>query len=551
MKLFKSKIILPITLVLATSCTDLNVPIQSQLTEYPQTPEAFEAISANVYNACRGMAQWMVNTVASDEAVFVSFGNDWYDGGQYVQLHFHNWNADNQWFPSLWNGPMSGITSCNMVLSILGEEESSEAASIRAVRAYFYFLLMDNFGDVPLIKGLMNEQPDRAPRAEICKFIEAEMLAVRDKLPTDVNESTYGKPTRYMADALLAKLYLNWMVYTSADVAQYTAEQSNNNPKINAVVEMCDDVIKSGKYDLTDDFMVKFRPDNGPQIKDFIFAIPYDRALQHGMCYSRYWICRSAQKQFGDLPQSVGGTLRVMPEFYAKFCLQKDRRNDIYLKGKQYYWENYEQTTRPFMISTSKKGIDQDYEGEDADKIFDWQMEFTPDVTPRSDAGALERLDCGNDQKGRCMGYRSIKFYMDTEVTAANERNQSNDVPVFRYADILLMKAEALLRGATQVNNQTDTPVSLINQIRRYVGVAEEDMAVNPTLDDLLDERAREFTDEGWRRNDLIRFGKFEDDWGFKGQVYPKGLTEKFRRIFPIPTNVLNVNTNWKQNFGY
>lgn len=541
-------------LALATGCTDLDVPVQSQLTEYPQTPEAFEAISANVYNACRGMAQWMVNTVASDEAVFVSFGNDWYDGGQYVQLHFHNWNADNPWLPSLWNGPMSGITSCNMVLSILGEEESSEAASIRAMRAYFYFFLMDNFGDIPLIKGLMAEQPDRAPRAEICKFIESELLAVRDKLPTNVDESTYGKPTRYMADALLAKLYLNWMVYTASDVAQYIPEQSNNNPKINEVVAMCDDVIASGKYDLSDDFMVKFRPDNGPQIKDFIFAIPYDRDQQHGMCYSRYWICRSAQKQFGDLPQSVGGTLRVMPEFYAKFSLDGDRRNDIYLKGKQYYWENYvEQTDRPFLISTSKKGIDQDYEGADADEIFDWQMEFTPDVTPRADAGALERLDCGNDQKGRCMGYRSIKFYMDAEVTAANERNQSNDVPVFRYADILLMKAEALLRGATptQVNNHTDTPASLINQIRSYVGVSQEDMAVNPTLDDLLDERAREFTDEGWRRNDLIRFGKFEDDWGFKGQVYPEGLTEKFRRIFPIPTDVRNVNTNWKQNLGY
>lgn len=145
------------------------------------------------------------------------------------------------------------------------------------------------------------------------------------------------------------------------------------------------------------------------------------------------------------------------------------------------------------------------------------------------------------------MGYRSIKFYMDTNVTAANNRNQSNDVPVFRYADILLMKAEAILRGATATNGET--AASLINQIRAYVNAPALD--AEPSLSELLDERAREFADEAWRRNDLIRFGQYEDAWLFRKEYYPQGLTEKFRRIFPVPTNVMNVNTNWKQNAGY
>lgn len=487
----------------------------------------------------------MVHTNASDEAMSVSFGNDWYDGGQYVQLSLHSWTANNPWFPPLWNTPMSGVTSCNTVLSIIGDDESVSAASIRAMRAYFYFLLMDNFGSVPLVTGLMNEQPDRAPRPEICKFIESEMLAIRDKLPTNVDATTYGKPTRYMADAVLAKLYLNWAVYSKDDVTAYTP--ADVNPKLNDLVVMCDEVIKSGKYDLSDKFMTKFRPDNGPHIKDFIFAIPYDRNKQQGMYYARHWICRSAQKQFGNLPQSVGGTLRVLPEFYDKFNLPGDERNKIWLTGKQYYWENYQQTDKPFMISTSKRGIDQDYTGTDANDMFDWQMEFVKEIKLRKDPGAAERLDCGNDQKGRCMGFRSIKFYMDTQVTAANNRQQSNDVPVFRYADILLMKAEAVLRGAAPTNG--DTPETLINQIRDYVNAPR--IEGRATLNDLLDERAREFTDEAWRRNDLIRFGMFENDWGFRRQLYPAGLTEKFRRIFPIPADILNVNTNWKQNPGY
>ncbi len=136
---------------------------------------------------------------------------------------------------------------------------------------------------------------------------------------------------------------------------------------------------------------------------------------------------------------------------------------------------------------------------------------------------------------------------MDLKTTKAQNRSQSNDVPIFRYADVLLMKAEAILRGASATKG--DTPASLMNQIRSYVHAPS--FVGSPTLEDLLDERAREFVDESWRRNDLIRFGKFEDDWGFKHVVNPAAKTQKFRRIFPIPTYVLNTNTNWKQNTGY
>ena len=126
-------------------------------------------------------------------------------------------------------------------------------------------------------------------------------------------------------------------------------------------------------------------------------------------------------------------------------------------------------------------------------------------------------------------------------------RNQSNDVPIFRYADILLMKAEAILRGATATNG--DTPQSLFNQIRSYCNAPL--LEHSPSLDELLEERAREFYAETWRRNDLIRFGKFEDDWGYKNQYHPEAKTEKWRRIFPVSVGLMNSNTNWKQNYGY
>ncbi|SPZ85705.1 SusD family [Sphingobacterium multivorum] len=529
------------------SCTDLDVDIKSQLTEFPDSERAAEAILADVYAAYRGAMgrdHWMAQTLSADEAVSVSMGTDWFDGGRYREFHLHNWNADNGLLPSIWNDASTGITLANNAIALFGEDKEKLTAPARAIRAYYYFILMDNFGAAPLITGPVDAVPARSSRAEICRFIEAELLAVKDLLPTTVSVATYGKATKYMAEALLAKLYLNWAVYTATDVANYNP--STQNEKLNDVVAMCDQIISSGQFNLTSHkFMAKFRPDNGYQVKDFIFAIPYDREKQQGMTYSRFWIHRSAQNQFATLPQSVGGTFRVLPSYLEKFNLAGDERNASYIGGKQYYWSNYtEDKTRPFLIRTSKRGIDQDYNAADADAQFDWHLETTKEITLRSDGAAT--LNVGNDQKGRSMGYRSIKFYMDVAVTSANQRNQSNDVPVFRYADILLMKAEAILRGAAATNGQTAQ--SLINQIRTYVNAPV--LTAAPNLQDLLDERAREFADESWRRNDLIRYGKFEDNWGFRS-LYPAGMREKFRRIFPVPTTVLNVNTHWQQNPGY
>ncbi|RKF31822.1 glycan metabolism protein RagB [Sphingobacterium siyangense] len=529
------------------SCTDLDVDIKSQLTEFPDSERAAEAILADVYAAYRGAMgrdHWMAQTLSADEAVSVSMGTDWFDGGRYREFHLHNWNADNGLLPSIWNDASTGITLANNAIALFGEDKEKLTAPARAIRAYYYFILMDNFGGAPLITGPVDAVPARSSRAEICRFIEAELLAVKDLLPTTVSVATYGKATKYMAEALLAKLYLNWAVYTATEVANYNP--SAQNEKLNDVVAMCDQIISSGQFNLTSHkFMAKFRPDNGYQVKDFIFAIPYDREKQQGMTYSRFWIHRSAQNQFATLPQSVGGTFRVLPSYLEKFNLAGDERNASYIGGKQYYWSNYsEDKTRPFLIRTSKRGIDQDYNAADADAQFDWQLETTKEITLRSDGAAT--LNVGNDQKGRSMGYRSIKFYMDVAVTSANQRNQSNDVPVFRYADILLMKAEAILRGATATNGQTAQ--SLVNQIRAYVNAPV--LTASPSLQDVLDERAREFADESWRRNDLIRYGKFEDNWGFRS-LYPAGMSEKFRRIFPVPTTVLNVNTHWQQNPGY
>lgn len=163
-----------------------------------------------------------------------------------------------------------------------------------------------------------------------------------------------------------------------------------------------------------------------------------------------------------------------------------------------------------------------------------------PPVLPSAD------LNCGANLTGWTQGYRSIKFFPDINDYNVYSRNQDNDVPIFRYADIILMKCEAITRGGAATNG--DTPMSLFNQIRAYVNAPLLDH--NPSLQEILDERGREFLDEHWRRNDLIRFGDFERDWGFKYDFNPDAANPQYR-LWPLSIDVLNNNTNWTQNPGY
>jgi hypothetical protein len=523
-----------VLLALSASCTDLDVNIKSMYTEFPDNGRAAEAVAANAYYAMRGPLGRYYNcaqTLSSDEAMAKSYGGNWYDSGAYSQLSLHWWNADNG-FMNYWDPVSTGITNCNTLINQMGDNEL-EIARIRAVRAYYHWVLMDSYGDVPIVDRLLEETEalPRSSRADVARFIESELLAVIDKLPTDVNAITYGKPTRWMAAALLVKLYINWAVYTCGDVATYTPAMAN--AKLNDAVKMCDDIIASGKFDLSDSFRSKFLPENGSHIKDFIYAMPFDRVTQRGMTYARFWTHYGGNMGFYGLtlPSNAvggGGIFAMTPEFIDKFNLEGDDRNAQFIGGPLFVRNpsTYEATTTPWELDGQQVVLS---------KVVQLtKMDRTLDVSSTLLGGHSE-------------GYRSIKFYLDLKTTSTDGRSQNNDVPIFRFADVLLMKTEAILRGATATNG--DTPMSLMNQIRTYVHAPL--LTRNPTLDELLDERAREFADENWRRNDLIRFGRFEDDWGYKHLIVPEAKTQLYRRIFAMPTSILNKNTNWSQNPGY
>lgn len=521
---------------ITASCTDLDVDVKSKYTEYPNDPVAIEGKMSDVYYSFRqalGNNYNRVQTFSSDEATGVSFGTDYFDKGENIHPSIHNFMSGDD-PANYWTDLASGITKCNKIIKEF-KETPKVAAPARLMRAFYHFILMDSYGDVPVLDHLPadNEAVVRSPRKEVAEFIEKEVKECLPDLSDKNDASTYGKPNKWMAEALLVKLYINWGVYTCGDVTKYDVATTKNS-KLDECVKYCDDIIGSGLFNLNDPYRKKFMFDNGPQIKDFIYAMPYDKVSAQGLLYGRYRAFRriddgDTQGYYGGkMGKSCAGICAMNPEFADLFCLEGDDRNDAVLKGKVFIHDALtgEETDKPYI-----------YKGT--------QLELTKTITLQE--GGLATLNCGATPDGWRQGYRSIKFYPNPNEYSAYNRYQSNDVPIFRFADIILTKAEAIKRGATATNG--DTPQSLFNQIRSYVHAPLLDH--NPSLQEILDERGREFFDENWRRNDMIRFGTFESEYGFHKHSNPDARFDKTCRILPVPDDILKENTNWEQNPGY
>lgn len=547
--------LLSFTLVMS-ACHKLDVPVTSALVPevFPTTQAQFNSVMGPIYTELRSgysIGYWQVQSHTTDESIQPAYGGNWFDGGRFRELHYHTYTKDNALLNGNWNYFSNMVGVSNQILYILGTAPDGPAknqsiAEMRTMRAFAYWGLMDLFGNVPIdtVYG-SKEQKTNTERAKVFSFIESELKSAIPNLSTASGAAMYGKPNQYVAQTLLAKLYLNAQVY--AGTARW-----------NDAIAACDAVLNAGGGSLygfqpRSTYLSMFYPQNGPSFKEFIFAIPYDASTSNGyQFHARYDLNRNLGIRFrysGSTPgsnvnpimnQTTGnglvnnkpsGPRMTLPEFFANFNDPNDVRNQQWLSGKQYW-----QDGSPILVRTTKKGYDEFYTGSDAGATYTYHLEL-------SDGPVLRRnpatFDCGNDEIAWNMGTRNIKFLAD--FTNPTSRNQNNDVPIFRYSDVVLMKAEAILRGGTATGGQT--ALGLVNSLRANRTTSPAWTSV--TLDDIYAERARELAWECWRRNDAIRFGKYEGKWGFKTDADPN------KRIFPIPQGAITTNPLLKQNPGY
>ena len=402
-------------------------------------------------------------------------------------------------------------------------------AEVRALRAFCWLDAIDNYGNVPFADETSTvgaTLPEQISRKDLFTYIETECLdLINGSDLAEAGKGVYGRVDKGMVMMVLAKLYLNAEVYVEEDRYQDCAD----------ILEQLD-----GKYSLHGKYNELFLADNHKCTDEIIWSVEQDgnNVQSYGVTNYLIFACTGGDMDTNEIGISSGwGGLRTTPEFYKNFA-SNDNRAYFFTEKEQEEvlkrnYETYVKDTEKANAAGAAK--DPKFEPE---KIKTWE-EFTEDTKwQKADVETIGEFSHGYGM----MKFRNIN---SDGTKGKHDGFVDTDFPVFRYADALLMKAECAKRGA-----DTDG-LAAYNAVRKRAGLSE---VSDYTLDNVLQERACELYLEGWRRSDLIRFGKFTTSdklWQWKGGVKNGKGVAAHMNLFPIPNNDINANSNLVQNPGY
>lgn len=531
------------TLMIFSACTNLDEKevLYDQVTQdnFFKTDAEYVAALGAAYTNLYGMFgssdnMWPMQEVPTDEIVVPTRGADWGDGGHWVRMKLHTYNADDPLPNGSWSRLYAGVNTCNRVLAVfepIGTDQSKlYIAELKCLRAIYYYWLLDMFGNVPLsIDFSQTEPPSNSTRQEVYDFIESELIANMDALPkTGPNDDgTYGRVNYYTAQATLAKLYLNANVYTG-------------KPEWDKCIAACDAVINSGQYALMANYQDNFtRDDKGST--EFIWVIPYDGIKATGFTMPLITLNPIQQGVYNLGLQPWGGFASVQ-EFYQSYI---DPTKNPGPQGSVIGLDPLGTPTTGTLDSRlSNFIVGPQYGADGVTQIQDGAAEGSdPDGPALTFTPYINELEPGAWHQA---GARIGKW----EIYKGGTGSLDNDYCIFRFADILLTKAEALCR---KNNNWNDAvALAIVNQVRTTHG--KVDAFTSMTEDKFLEERGREMFAEATRRQDLIRFGRYNNASRFRAadpadNAGPNG--QNHRNVFPIPATQINANKNLKQNPGY
>ncbi|TYZ10463.1 RagB/SusD family nutrient uptake outer membrane protein [Hymenobacter lutimineralis] len=439
--------------------------------------------------------------VTTDEATLA-----WGDPG-IPDFNRVQWTADNQFIRGMYERFYFQISACNEFLRQTTDGKLSERgisganaekvrqyrAEARFLRALTYTHLLDLFGRVPFVteEDKVGTLPKQKSSAEIFAYIDSELKAIEGSLLEP--GSVYGRADKGACWALQTMLYLNAEVFAKTN--RYTD-----------AITYAKKVIDSG-YSLAPEYRSLFLADNGSTAakNEIVFPVVFDGVYT---------------QNFGGTTflthASVGGSMNA-----AEFGINtgwaglRTKKNlvDLFAEGDN---------RAMFYTSGQSKEISNFGNFNDGYAVTKWRN-VNLDGTPGS-------------------------WYPKPDGTGGNGDFVDTDFPVFRLADVMLMYAEAVLRGG-QGGSEAQA-LTYVNQIRSRAGASA---LGSLSLDEILNERGRELYWEGHRRTDLIRFGKYTTGayvWPFKGGVPEGTAVEDSRVVFPIPSSDLIANPNVKQNNG-
>ena len=502
------------------SANSLYVNAVASLYNYIGAHEEGEGLQGT----CRGIYDY--NTLTTDEAIIPIRGGNWYDGGLWKNMYDHTWTATDTDLYNVWKYLYKVIVLSTKSLetidqhkSLLNDQQRDEyKAEVRAVRAMFYYYAMDMFGRIPVLESSAQKTADirQSNRSDVFKYIVKELQTVAPLLPNEhsnLQGNYYGRVTRPVVWFLLAKLALNAEVYTDDNwtdsyrtdgkTIMFDVDGTQKNAWLTCI-HYCN-LIASAGYSLESDYTKNFAVHN-ENSNENIFTIPLDKMLYlnefHYLFRSRHYAHGGAYG--GASENGTCATLHTMA-VYGYNTSSPDARLDM-----NFY--------------TGKVEVDGSYVTLDDGT----PLEYKP-LAVEQNLTASPYIETA--------GARMKKYEVD-RTAYSDGRMPDNDIVLYRYADVMLMKAEAKVRNGESGYDE-------LNAVRNRVGMP----SLPATLDNILNERLLELVWEGWRRQDMIRFGTYNKQYDIHipSEADKKGYTT----VFPIPGKARELNPNLEQNPGY
>jgi hypothetical protein len=442
-------------------------------------------------------------------------GGDWWDGGVYMEQTMHSWTPENWVIPTLWNPCMSGITTINSIISLVEPNElmtpelkSQTLGELRGLRAFWYYVLVDYFGNVPIVTDFKDTSlPATKSRKEVYDFVVSELLDIIPALRSDISDRSYGKFTKGTALTLLAKMYLN-------------AEEWVGIANWQGVIETCDEVMALD-YIIEPDWNTNFVVHNEVSREAILSACfsdqdDWDNGYNAFHYYTLHYLDPIALGFTADAWNGVS----AQTDFVNAFDDNDRRKEETFIIGPM---------IDPVTGDVLQTGT--------AGHPLVHGVEYH--IVPGTDGGSGKTYPSGWGEVFQEDGARIKKWEFQKGM---QNTFMENDIHIFRLADVYLMKAEALVRLGSDIGEAT----RLVNIIReRAFGSSEYNIAA-VTLEDIENERRFELAFEFGARQDMIRFGTFSRPNQWKPHV-----TENYRKILPIPLDAWRKNNNLRQNPGY
>ncbi len=520
--------------LLTFSCTDLQEDLVGDVTEDISIPgivsgggggggDALSSAFAELRNTGTAYhsGYYSVQELTSDEMVIGAKGGDWFDGGILIQLHQHTYDATHGFIGGTWNSHYAAINTCNELLES-GLDANGEA-QIRALRAYFYWRLMDLYGNVKIVTSTGSDAP-QVGRSDVFSFVESELLAALGvseiSAGMDLSGSALDEGTneyrinRYAALGILARVYLNAEVYIGTPMYD-KVDIATSYIIDSGIYQLCGDgcsVPNLGKRpDVASDpaelegYRAIFAANNEGNPEN-IFTVEYDEVNAGGMNFAMMNLHYSSQFTYNFDSQPWNG-YATLEEFFNSYDAADKRRDASFLYGPQ----------TDFGGSAIL-----DFAADDDDIV----LNYTPQINELAPNYLREA------------GARPAKF----SYKLFGRSEMDNDYPIVRLGEVYLMRAEARARAAGDWNQA----IPDVNLIRARAGVSPY---TSLDADEFLAERGREMFAESMRRTDLIRFGEYNGTW------WEKPASDPHVNIFPIPFDAIQASQTasfpLSQNPGY